>query len=74
MLSRVGREDDRESDGGESAVTEEVAGKKKVVLDVENVPLHYPREVENMMATILSCKADNVSVGDQAVHFRRKLS
>lgn len=43
-----------------------------MVLDVEDVPLPYKREVGSIMTKILSRHAHRVNVREHAVHFGRK--
>lgn len=45
------------------------AGMKIEVFEVEGVLFHYTREVEDMMTTIVSCRAHHSSVCKETVHF-----
>lgn len=67
-------ENGTDSDGGEGITTKNDEGEKKVVCEVESVPLNYKQAIGNMMVSILSCKYQLVNVSGKAVHFWTKAS
>lgn len=50
------------------------AGKKKAVLEVENVVCHYTEEVGNKIRSNFGCKAHRINVYEKVVQFWRKRS
>lgn len=74
MLSKVREEEEGDSDHGESSTIKVGEGKRKEVLDDENVSLHYTREVRNVMTIILSREAHLVKDCKEALKFWKKTS
>lgn len=62
MLSKEREEDGCDSDDGAGITVMDGEAKRKAVFEVGGVPLHYNREVGNIMSRILSQEAahDNV--------------
>lgn len=68
MLSRAMEEEDCHSDGRDVLATKEGDGKKRVVLEVESVLLHYTRKVRNMMTSNFSRNAHEINGSERTVY------
>lgn len=67
MLSTAREKVKSDSDGGEGIATNVDKDRKKAIFEVEGVPMHYTREVENMMTGILSRKGHHICHFKQTV-------
>lgn len=47
--------------------------KKKVVIEAEGVPVHYTRDVGNMIISIISGKVHHVNVYEEAAYFSKNV-
>lgn len=68
MHSRASEESDR----SEVSATKKGEGKQNAVFEVDGVPMHYKREVGNMITSILCRKVYHASVCREDVLFWRK--
>lgn len=66
------REEDTESNGRESIVTEKCEGEKRTVFEVEAVTLHYTLKVGNIETCNWSRKAHYMKVFEHSLKCRRR--
>lgn len=72
MVPRAKEREDSDSDDHEGNATSEGEAEKKAFFMVESVPLHFTRELRNLISSNFSRKAHHVNVCEESVHFWRK--
>lgn len=72
MPSRPRKKEDSNSDVGDGIATNEIGGKKRNGLEVEDLPLPSTRKVGSMMTIIYSRKAHHANVCKLAMYYWRE--